>query len=84
MPTLISELKDKESEEWSYLANRLESTSDWSGVVLYPNPRWSFQLRELKDSSDAFSAFAAVQTFIVFEMKPHHSIMLAIFEETQE
>src|SRR4051812_22854228 len=54
VPTLISELKDEVLEEWSYLANGLESMSDWSGVELYPNPRWSFHLRELKTSSGAF------------------------------
>src|SRR5438270_12828688 len=54
VPTLTSELKDEVSEEWSYLAHGLESTSDWSGVELYHNPRWSFQPRELKASSGAF------------------------------
>src|SRR5438045_7444686 len=48
VPTLISELKDDVSEEWSYLDNGLESTSDWSGVVLYPNPRWPLRRRELE------------------------------------
>src|SRR4051812_47470857 len=40
VPTLTSELKDEVLEEWSYLASGLESTSDLSGVELYPNPRW--------------------------------------------
>src|SRR4051812_48833904 len=48
VPTLISELKDEVSEEWSYLDNGLEFTSDWSGVVLYPNPWWSLKPRELQ------------------------------------
>src|SRR3954466_14085530 len=53
VPTLTSELKDEVSEEWSYLANGLESTSDWSGVVLYHNSRLSFQPRELMTSNGA-------------------------------
>src|SRR3954465_2975522 len=32
VPMLTSKLKDEVSEEWSYLANGLESTFDWSGV----------------------------------------------------
>src|SRR3954462_3278660 len=48
---LISELKDEVSEEWLYLDNGLESTSDWSGVELYPNPPWSLKLRELQTSN---------------------------------
>src|SRR3954468_11738958 len=51
MPTLISELKDEVLEEWSYLDNGLESTYDWSSVVLYPNPRWSLKPRELQTSN---------------------------------
>src|SRR3954470_18926286 len=51
VPMLMSELKDEVSEEWSYLDNGLESTSDWSGVKLYPNPRWSLRLRELQTSN---------------------------------
>src|SRR5436190_16910829 len=51
VPMLTSELKDEVSDEWSYLANGLESTSDWSGVVLYPNPRWSFTPRALQTSN---------------------------------
>src|SRR5204863_8524836 len=45
------ELKDVVSGEWSYLANGLEPTSDWSGAVLYPNPRWSFTPRALQASN---------------------------------
>src|SRR3954469_15758367 len=51
VPTLTSELKDEVSEEWSYLDNGLESTSDWSGVKLYPNHRWSLRPRELQTSN---------------------------------
>src|SRR3954463_11799026 len=32
---LTSELKYEVSEEWSYLANGLESTSNWSSMELY-------------------------------------------------
>ena len=51
VPMLILELKDEVSEEWSYLVNGLESTSDRSGVELYPNPRWFLKLRELQTSN---------------------------------
>src|SRR3954467_3811716 len=34
VPTLISELNDEVYEEWLYLSNGLESTSDWSGMGL--------------------------------------------------
>src|SRR2546430_5407810 len=54
VPTLTSELKEEVSEEWSYLANGLDSTSDWSGVELYPNPRWSVKQLELLTSNGAF------------------------------
>src|SRR3954468_9536538 len=50
VPMLMSELKDEVSEEWSYLDNGLESTFDWSGMKLYPNPRWSLRPRELQTS----------------------------------
>src|SRR3954464_3907630 len=51
VPMLMSKLKDEVSEEWSYLDNGLESTSDWSDVELYPNPRWSLKPRELQTSN---------------------------------
>ena len=54
VPVLTSELKDAVSDEWSYLASGLESTSDWSGVVLYPNPRLSFTPRALQTSNGVF------------------------------
>src|SRR3954464_3745291 len=53
VPMLISKLKDEVTEEWSYLDNGLESTSDWSGMKLYPNPRWSLWPRELQTSNGA-------------------------------
>src|SRR3954465_3194023 len=51
VPMLTSELTDEVSDEWSYLDNGLESTSDWSGAVLYPNPRWSLMSRALQTSN---------------------------------
>src|SRR3954467_7662773 len=84
VPTLISELKDEVSEEWSYHANELESTSDWSGVELYPNPRWSFQPRELKTSSGAFHPLLQFKLFLSSKRYPHRSIMPAIFGDTHE
>src|SRR3954463_3304944 len=54
---LISELKDEVSDEWSYLDNGLESTSDWSGMVLYPNPRWSLVPRALQTSNGVLRPF---------------------------
>src|SRR4051812_121052 len=53
VPMLISESKDEVSEEWSCLATGLESTSDWSDMVLYPNHQQSFQPQGLKLLSGA-------------------------------
>src|SRR4051812_31507580 len=84
VPTLTSELKDEVSEKWSYLANGLESMSDWSGVVLYPNPRWSFLPRELMVSNGAFRPLLQFKPSLSSKRYPHRSIMPAIFRETQE
>src|SRR3954468_2938110 len=84
VPTLTSELKDEVSEEWSYLGNGLESTSDWSGVALYPNPRQSFQPRGLMLSSGAFRPLPQFKPSLSSKRYPHHSIMLAIFGNTHE
>src|SRR4051812_17484386 len=84
VPTLTSEFKDEVTEEWSYLANGLESTSDWSGVVLYPYPRWSFQPRELTVPSGAFQPLSQFKPSLSSKRYPHRSIMPAIFGETQE
>src|SRR3954465_9607345 len=81
-PTLLSELKDEVSEEWSYLANGLESTSDWSGVGLYPNPRLSFQPRELTTSSGALRPLPQFRPSLSSKRYPHRSIMPAIFGKT--
>src|SRR3954467_2224076 len=51
VPMLMSELKDEVSEEWSYLDNGFESTSNCSSVKLYPNPRWYLRPRELQNSN---------------------------------
>src|SRR4051812_28728792 len=84
VPTLISELKDEVSEEWSYLANGLESMSDWSDVVLYPNPRLSFRLRELTTSNGALRPLPQFRPSLSSKRYPHRSIMPAIFGETHE
>src|SRR4051812_31996358 len=84
VPTLMLELKDEVSEEWSYLANGLESTFDWSGVVLYPNPRWSFHPRELTASNGALRPLPPFRLSLSSKRYTHRSIMPAIFEETQE
>src|SRR4051812_29350998 len=84
VPMLTSELKDEVSEEWSYLANGLESTSDWSGVVLYPNSRWSFQPRELKASSSALQPLPQFKSSLSSKRYLHRSIMPTIFGDTHE
>src|SRR4051812_29143335 len=81
---LTSELKDKVSQEVSFLTNGLESTSDWSGVVLYPNPRRSFQPRELTVPNSAFRPLSQFKPSLSLKRYPHRSIMPVIFRETQE
>src|SRR4051812_17372134 len=81
---LILELKNSVSEELLYLTNGLESTSDWSGVALYPNPRLSFQPRELTTSNGALRPLPQFRPSLSSKRYPHRSIMPAIFGETHE
>src|SRR3954467_12265072 len=65
VPTLTSELKDEVSEEWSYLANGLESTSDWFGVQLVrrgavPQSSVVLPAARVESLQRCFSSFALV------------------------
>src|SRR2546430_14894994 len=84
VPTLTSKLKDEVSEEWSYLDSGLEFTSNWSGMELYPNPRWSLKPRELQISSGAFRPSPYCNPSFSSKRDPQRSTMPAIFGETQQ